>query len=248
MTYMEWAILMRKSKAVWRMGHGNPAPVEMLTGYNLPNLAERSLDLMDEMLSGFSGAKKAAAEIETVYNNENGVITLSNSLIELQWKGSNGVLIGLKNKQTGTQHLSGDLFGNWTAFVDLTTSDQWSAWLGTLYYGRNQALTSATVSTLSNGATVNLVWNNIGPTGQKKNIIVKQHITVYDGDPVSRWTTEVINNEPNSTVTAFVSPQLTRSQTLASERLMWPYKEGEIHSNPGTERRILRYLTSLSMQ
>jgi hypothetical protein len=77
MTYMEWAILMRewailmrKSKAVWRMGHGNPAPVEMLTGYNLPNLAERSLDLMDEMLSGFSGAKKAAAEIETVYSNE----------------------------------------------------------------------------------------------------------------------------------------------------------------------------------
>ena len=58
MTYMEWAILMRKSKAVWRMGHGNPAPVEMLTGYNLPNLAERSLDLMDEMLSGFSGAKR----------------------------------------------------------------------------------------------------------------------------------------------------------------------------------------------
>jgi len=112
------------------MGHGNPMPVEMLTGYNLPDLAERSLDLMDEMLSRFSRAKKAAAEIETIYSNENGVITLSNSLIELQWKGSNGVLMGLKNKQTGTQHLGGDLFGNWTAFVDLTTSDQWSAWLG----------------------------------------------------------------------------------------------------------------------
>jgi hypothetical protein len=229
-------------------GHGNLAPVEMLTGYNLPDLAERSLDLMDEMLSGFSGAKKAAAEIETVYSNENGVITLSNSLIELQWKGSNGVLTGLKNKQTGTQHLGGDLFSNWTAFVDLTTSNQWSAWLGTLYYGRNQALTSATVSPLSNGAIVDLVWNNIGPAGQKKNIIVKQHITVYDGDPVSRWTTEVINNEPNSTVTAFVSPQLTGIQTLPNERLMWPYKEGEIHSNPGTARRILRYPTSLSMQ
>ncbi len=51
MTYMERAILMRKSNAVWRMGHGNPAPVEMLTGYNLPELAEKGLDLLDEMLS-----------------------------------------------------------------------------------------------------------------------------------------------------------------------------------------------------
>lgn len=33
MSYAERAILMEKSNAVWRMGHGNPVPYELLTGF-----------------------------------------------------------------------------------------------------------------------------------------------------------------------------------------------------------------------
>jgi hypothetical protein len=33
MAYAERAILMDKSSALWRMGHGNPIPYELLTGY-----------------------------------------------------------------------------------------------------------------------------------------------------------------------------------------------------------------------
>lgn len=33
MSYAERAILMDKSKAIWRMGHGNPVPYELLTGF-----------------------------------------------------------------------------------------------------------------------------------------------------------------------------------------------------------------------
>jgi hypothetical protein len=32
MTFAERAILLKRSKAIWRMGHGNPAPYELLTG------------------------------------------------------------------------------------------------------------------------------------------------------------------------------------------------------------------------
>ena len=41
MSYAERAILLRRSAAVWRMGHGNPAPYELITGSG-------SLDLMIE--------------------------------------------------------------------------------------------------------------------------------------------------------------------------------------------------------
>ena len=33
MSYAERAILMDKSKAIWRMEHGNPVPYELLTGF-----------------------------------------------------------------------------------------------------------------------------------------------------------------------------------------------------------------------
>jgi hypothetical protein len=41
MSYAERAILLRRSEAAWRMGHGNPAPFELITGSG-------SLDLMIE--------------------------------------------------------------------------------------------------------------------------------------------------------------------------------------------------------
>jgi hypothetical protein len=41
MSYAERAILLRRSNAIWRMGHGNPAPFELITGSG-------SLDLMIE--------------------------------------------------------------------------------------------------------------------------------------------------------------------------------------------------------
>ncbi len=50
MTYAERAILLKKSKAPWRMGHGNPTPLELLTGSGMKEMVERSLDLLDELV------------------------------------------------------------------------------------------------------------------------------------------------------------------------------------------------------
>jgi hypothetical protein len=50
MTYAERAVLLKKSKAPWRMGHGHPAPYELLTGYRSMDLLRMSLELLSELI------------------------------------------------------------------------------------------------------------------------------------------------------------------------------------------------------
>jgi hypothetical protein len=49
MTYAERAVLLRKSTALWRMGHGSPAPVELFTSAAEPFL-DASLQTLRELL------------------------------------------------------------------------------------------------------------------------------------------------------------------------------------------------------
>lgn len=51
MAYAERAVLLRKSKAPWRMGHGSPAPYELLTGSGMRDLLANALDLMEELIT-----------------------------------------------------------------------------------------------------------------------------------------------------------------------------------------------------
>ncbi len=50
MTYAERAILLRRSQAVWRMGHGNPIPYELLTGAGSLELMLASTRLLRELI------------------------------------------------------------------------------------------------------------------------------------------------------------------------------------------------------
>jgi len=50
MAYAERAVLLKRSNAVWRMGHGSPVPWEMLTGSGMKSLALASLSLMRELV------------------------------------------------------------------------------------------------------------------------------------------------------------------------------------------------------
>ncbi len=52
MAYAERAVLLRKSSAPWRMGHGSPAPYELLTGSGMRDLLASGLDLMNELITG----------------------------------------------------------------------------------------------------------------------------------------------------------------------------------------------------
>jgi len=53
MSYAERAVLRWKSAAPWRMGHGQPAPYELLTGSGSMDFLRRSIDLLRELLLGY---------------------------------------------------------------------------------------------------------------------------------------------------------------------------------------------------
>jgi hypothetical protein len=50
MAYAERAVLMDRSNAVWRMGHGNPTPYELLTGSGMAQLAAMSIRMFRRMV------------------------------------------------------------------------------------------------------------------------------------------------------------------------------------------------------
>jgi hypothetical protein len=50
MAYAERAVLLEKSSAVWRMGHGSPAPYELVTGSGMPELLRLSVSLMRRLI------------------------------------------------------------------------------------------------------------------------------------------------------------------------------------------------------
>jgi hypothetical protein len=50
MAYAERAVLLNKSDAIWRMGHGSPTPYELVTGSGMPELLRASLSLMKQLI------------------------------------------------------------------------------------------------------------------------------------------------------------------------------------------------------
>lgn len=62
MSYAERAILLRCSKATWRMGHGNPAPFELLTGSGSLDLMVESTKLIRELIEGHQKFVYVASE------------------------------------------------------------------------------------------------------------------------------------------------------------------------------------------
>jgi hypothetical protein len=50
MAYAERAVLLRKATAPWRMGHGNPAPYELLTGSGSMDLLAKGLEVIEELV------------------------------------------------------------------------------------------------------------------------------------------------------------------------------------------------------
>lgn len=53
MSYAERAVLRWKSNAPWRMGHGQPAPYELLTGSGSMDFLRRSIDMLEDLILGF---------------------------------------------------------------------------------------------------------------------------------------------------------------------------------------------------
>lgn len=64
MSYAEIAAMVRKSKAVWRMGHGSPAPYQLLLGASNPDVMIASVRLLRELIEGHRKFVFVASEPE----------------------------------------------------------------------------------------------------------------------------------------------------------------------------------------
>ncbi len=80
MAYAERAVLLDKSSAVWRMGHGSPAPYELLTGSGMPELLRSGLVLMRRLIEGH---KRFVFVPSTIKARE--LLTNGNALLPLEY-------------------------------------------------------------------------------------------------------------------------------------------------------------------
>ncbi len=73
MAYAERAVLLDRSDSVWRMGHGNPTPYELVTGSGMVELVRASLKLMKRLILDhkkfiFIPSSTSARELLTIGN------------------------------------------------------------------------------------------------------------------------------------------------------------------------------------
>ena len=56
MSYAEARVLLERAKAPWRMGHGSPAPYQLLAGAGNPDMAIESVKVLRDLIAGTSGS------------------------------------------------------------------------------------------------------------------------------------------------------------------------------------------------
>jgi hypothetical protein len=80
MDYAERAILLRRSQAVWRMGHGNPVTYELLTGADLLELMVAGTRVLRELIEGQRRFVFVASEPRDCF-----LLTIGQALLPLQY-------------------------------------------------------------------------------------------------------------------------------------------------------------------
>lgn len=80
MSYAERAILLRQSKAVWRMGHGSPAPLELLNGGGVVELMVQATRIVRELVEQHQKFVFVASEPK-----ERALMTLGQALRPLEY-------------------------------------------------------------------------------------------------------------------------------------------------------------------
>jgi hypothetical protein len=116
MAYAERAVLMEKSDAVWRMGHGSPAPYELVTGSGMPDLLRASLGLMRRMI----GEHRRFVYIPSATSARE-LLTIGNALLPLEYAIVDDLQDQLNRVASG--HYRGEEWGELGDMVDQFVQD-----------------------------------------------------------------------------------------------------------------------------
>jgi hypothetical protein len=105
MAYAERAVLLDRSNAVWRMGHGSPTPYELVTGSGMIELLRAGLDVMQRLVLDhrrFVYVPSATSARE--------LLTIGNALNPLEY-----AIVGTNEEaldRIAAGHYRGDAWGN----------------------------------------------------------------------------------------------------------------------------------------
>jgi len=116
MAYAERAVLLDRSNAIWRMGHGSPAPYELVTGSGMPELLRASVVLMRRLILDhrrfvFVPSSTTAREL----------LTIGNALLPLEYAIVDDLHDQLSAVAAG--HYRGDEWGELGAIVTQFVAD-----------------------------------------------------------------------------------------------------------------------------
>lgn len=89
MSYAEVVVLLEKSNAVWRLGHGNPAPFQLLSGAGNPDMAIESIKVLQRMIDGHRRFVYVASE-----SGDRDLLTLGQALRPLEY-----LIVGTLNER-----------------------------------------------------------------------------------------------------------------------------------------------------
>lgn len=80
MSYAEASVLLEKSDAVWRLGHGSPAPFQLLSGAGNPDMAIESIKVLRRLIDGHRKFVYVASE-----SSDRDLLTFGQALRPLEY-------------------------------------------------------------------------------------------------------------------------------------------------------------------
>ena len=173
------------------------------------------------------------------------IIKLGNDNVEFTFSRNHGTLIGVQNKVTDYQYLSGTTFGNFLVFIDSDATTQWNTELGTPYSARNEILDSVATNWIDGSLQLELVHDSIAGY----DIQTCSLITISPIDSVAEWRIVVSNKMSTGVAGVILYPQvLGLVNNLPDDYVIWPADRGQKYDYVGTDLLFAAYPGFACMQ
>lgn len=161
-------------------------------------------------------------------------VTLENGRLSMSFVKENGSMYSFKNNVTKTDFIEGSTGGNWALFLDTTTDNAFQSnptGNGTIVITSRKQKAEVTKQETENGISLVFSYDvNVDSNDKSGKIIVKQTVTLNNGQSDATISYELENQTKNTVITTFVGAQLSGIKNEKGDyNLFWPYKEGKIY-------------------
>jgi len=172
-------------------------------------------------------------------------INLGNDNVEFTFSRTSGTLIGICDKVTGYQYLSGTTFGNFLVFIDANATTPWNTELGIPHTARNEILDGIATNWIGDSLQLELVHDSVAGY----NIQTRSLITISPIDSIAEWKMVVSNKMSIGVVGVILYPQvLGLVSNLPDDYIVWPTDRGQKYDYVGNDLLFTAYPGIACMQ